>query len=407
VRQYRGERAIIDGAGTPSGSSALNVEGPWSVFWGFEVTNSDSVRTTTSTANDVRPNAVSNYAAHTRFINLVIHDGGVGFLADPLQGDVEITGCIIYNNGWQGPDRGHGHGLYLQSNDGPVVARDNVVFNQFGYGIHAYTDPGSRLVNIRLTGNVAFNNGTLASNSTSANILLGGYGPASGDVLEDNITYVVPNDTASFNVRLGWNSQPNVNVQLLRNLFIGGGPVLEMGSWSSATVSGNSFIGTDSLRLLISLTDPSPAGQRWNGNSFAKAPGARAWSFRDSTYTFDGWKRATGFTAAGDVVPDLTGAPRVVVRPNPYEPGRAYIVVYNSSGVGSVTVNLAGIPHAGTAFEIHNVQDLSGPAVAAGTYGQPVLLDLGGAEPPTPIGIASRAPATGTRFNVYVVTPKP
>src|SRR5207253_1789267 len=48
-RQYPGERAIIDGAGTPSGTSVFFVGGQYSVFWGFEITNSDPVRTTTST----------------------------------------------------------------------------------------------------------------------------------------------------------------------------------------------------------------------------------------------------------------------------------------------------------------------------------------------------------------------
>ena len=408
VRQYPGERAILDGAGTPSGFSVLNVEGPWTVFWGFEVTNTDATRITTSTATDFRANGVSNYASHTRFVNLVIHDGGVGFYTDPLQSDVEIAGCVIYNNGWQGPDRGHGHGLYLMSNSGPVVARDNVVFNQFGYGVHAYADPGWRLVNIRVEGNVAFNNGTLADNSTAANILLGGNEPASGDVLENNATYFASSDTSSTNVRIGWNAARNGSMQLQGNYFVGGGPVLEVGNWSSAAVTENSFVGTDSLRLLISLTDSAPAGQLWSQNIFDAAPGVRAWSFRDSIYTFDVWERVTGLIGAGDVVSGLPGPTRVIVRPNPYEAGRANIVVYNWSDQAAVAVDLTRVLSLGATYEIRNVQNLFGPPVVAGTYrGGAVTLPLSGVAPPSPIGIASRAPATGTRFNVYIVTVKP
>src|SRR2546426_3121491 len=36
----------------------------------------------------------------------------------------------IYNNGWQQPDFGNGHGIYAKSSAGPVYLRDNIVFNQ-------------------------------------------------------------------------------------------------------------------------------------------------------------------------------------------------------------------------------------------------------------------------------------
>src|SRR2546426_6136509 len=49
----------------------------------------------------------------------------------------------IYNNGWQQPDFGNGHGIYAKSSAGPVYLRDNIVFNQFGYGIHIYANAGS------------------------------------------------------------------------------------------------------------------------------------------------------------------------------------------------------------------------------------------------------------------------
>lgn len=45
---------------------------------------------------------------------------------------------------------------------------------------------------------------------------------------------------------------------------------------------------------------------------------------------------------------------------------------------------------------------LGGRAFYAAPYGT-----SDGVEPPTPVGILSRAPSTGTRFNVYVVTTKP
>ena len=75
--------------------------------------------------------------------------------------------------------------IYLRSNTGPVMARDNIMFNQFGYGVHVFTNPGQgQLNNIRLEGNVSFNNGTLSNNSSSSNILFGGDDYSTGGVFD-------------------------------------------------------------------------------------------------------------------------------------------------------------------------------------------------------------------------------
>jgi hypothetical protein len=382
----------------------LNVEGPWSVFWGFEVTNSDSVRTTTSTANDVRPNAVSNYAAHTRFINLVIHDGGVGFLADPLQGDVEITGCIIYNNGWQGPtgDRGHGHGLYLQSNTGPIVARDNVVFNQFDYGAHIYADLGAAgLRNIRLEGNVFFNNSSLSDNSTSGNVLVGGEELATDDTLIANLTYFSPSVQGT-SVQIGYGSRRNGSVALRDNYFAGGASVLDVGVWDSLTVTGNTFIGSGRL---INLHDSLTAGYQWRRNLFFRDSSAAAWTYQGATYGFADWLVAARLTDVGQVEAPPADA-RVIVRANPYEAGRAHVVVYNWGQNAFAVADLTGVLAAGDRYELRNVQALFGPPVLSGTYnGSGLVIPMTGVPPPLAEGFStSRAPRTGPDFDVFLVT---
>ena len=58
-----------------------------------------------------------------KFINLVIHDArqGVSFWKEAT--DAEINGCLIYYNGWNGTDRGHGHGIYTQNQTGHQAHR--------------------------------------------------------------------------------------------------------------------------------------------------------------------------------------------------------------------------------------------------------------------------------------------
>ena len=365
VRQYPGERAIIDANGTTV--STLFVAGEYSVFWGFEMTNSATHRVL-STSEAHRSNVIANYANHTKYINLVIHDGGVGFYNESPYSDVEIAGCVIYNSGYQKADRGHGHGIYLRSNTGPVTARDNILFTQFGFGFHVFTNPGQgQLNNIHVEGNISFNNGTLSTNSTSSNILFGGDASATGGVVKSNYTYESPS-VAAKNVIVGWGATKNGSVQVQDNYFAGGATVLDVGSWSSLTATNNRLMGVDTL---VNLNDPAIAMSKFAGQTQASLPTAT----------------------------------KVVVRKNPYEAGRGNIAVYNWGGDGSVQVDLSGIVPQGASYEIRNVQNMFGTPVVSGTYsGGSVTLPIRAVSPPVPVGFSSsRAPSTGTTFGAYVV----
>ncbi|HTI05301.1 MAG TPA: Ig-like domain-containing protein [Gemmatimonadales bacterium] len=367
VRQYPGERAIIDGATGNSTASTWYVGGQYSVFWGFELINSDPNRVLSSTGR--RYNVVANYANHTKYIDLIVHDGGVAFYNESPYYDVEIVGCIIYDEGWQGPDRGHGHAIYLRSNTGPVTARDNIMFNQFGYGVHVFTNPGEgQLDNIHLDGNVSFNNGTLSNNSNSSNILFGGDDYSTGGVLQNNMTYESPGVPGP-NIEVGYGATVNGTVQLSNNYIAAGGTVLAVGYWSSLTASSNQLIGTGQI---LQINDPSISASTFSGQT----QGA---------------------------LPTLT---KVVVRPNPYEAGRANIVVYNWGGQSAVSVDLSAIVPRDAQFQIRNVQDWFGTPVVSGIYsGGSVSIPIRSVTPPTPIGMSSSpAPSTGTAFATYVVT---
>jgi hypothetical protein len=396
VRQYPNERAILDGNG--SSSVVLKVSGPYTVFWGFEVMNSYSNRSV------YRPNGVYAYAPNLKFINLVVHDVNVGFTFSNESPASEIYGSIIYNNGHQGTSRGHGHAIYAK-NDGSTLKliRDNIMFNQYGYGVHVYTDAGSgQLRNIRIEGNASFNNGTLSSNSTSANMLVGGYEPADRIAVVDNMLYFSPG-VAGINARLGYGKVQGETITASSNYAAGGNPVLQMGHWNKATVTGNHLYGT---ARLIYLYDPSLSGYTWSSNQyFGATTSSTAFRYLSSSYTFDKWKQLTGL-GAGDV--SSSGTPsgaKVFVRPNQYEKGRANIVVYNWGGQGSVRVDLSKVLSVGDRYEVRNVQNLFGTPVATGTYGGGTIsLPMAGVTPPRPIGGSKSGPKTGPYFDAFLVT---
>jgi hypothetical protein len=314
---------------------------------------------------------------------------------------VEVYGCIIYNTGWQGSSRGHGHALYVKSNSGPVMLRDNIMFNQFGYGVHAYSNAGSGgLNNIKIEGNVAFNNGTLSTNSNSPNILFGGEEPGRGITVRNNLTYYAPGISGR-NLQIGYSSYRNSDVSVQGNYAAGGSPVVEFGYWSSAGVSSNTFIGSS---YIVTLVDAATSPYAWSSNTHHRSATASAWRYRSSSYTFSGWKSATGLGSSDQTASGPAGT-RVFVKPNAYESGRATIVVYNWSGQGSVSASLSGVLAAGDRYEVRNVQNLFGAPVLTGTFGGgSISLPMSGVAPPTPIGMgSSRAPRTGPQFDVFIV----
>src|SRR5205085_166797 len=139
--------------------------------------SSDPLRTSPETGS--RPPSLKRgmgidvHAPHTRFINLIVHDlaDGLGLWQD-AEG-AEAYGNLVYYNGWSAGDRSHGHGIYTQNERGVRRISDNIIFDQFSHGIHAYGSDAAALDYIELVGNVVFNNGALDRKYYDRNILLG------------------------------------------------------------------------------------------------------------------------------------------------------------------------------------------------------------------------------------------
>jgi hypothetical protein len=404
VRQYPGERAILDARGATSPTSRgdfLTVRGDYSTFWGFEVMDSDPVRT------DTRPNLIVVNGSHLRLINLIVHDGGIGFYTFSEPVDIEISGCLAYNNGWQESVFGNGHGIYAKSTSGPVYLRDNILFNQFGYGLHIYTIAGpDGLTNLHAEGNVSFNNGTVTAdpvNSPSANILFGGSVPVRNGTLVDNMTYFSPN-VGVHNLLIGFGVTVNQDLTVRTNYAVGGRLLAEVGQWQSFTMTDNSLFGATSD--MIWLRDSTLSGFQLANNRYYRDPSAEAWGYINTDYGFAGWQQVSGVGATDRALTSDPAEPKVFLRPNRYEPGRANLIIYNWSRQAAVPVDLSGIVRVGDRYDVRNVQDFFGAPVLSGTYaGGPVDVPMAGVTPVAPIGGSpTPPPQTGPDFGVFVVT---
>ena len=369
VRQADGERAILDGNdGTNTVTLLVNGSDAW--YWGFEIMNSSTARlSNSSSANPPgQGEGVNLLGPRTRLINLVIHDTSQGVLTTTDIADTEISGCLIYYNGYDGPDRGHGHGVYIQ-NAAPSTKHvlDNIIFAQYGYGIHAYTE-GGVLDNLDIEGNTSFNNGILSKvSSLTTDILVGANGSAAAGpsasakvakntVLRNNYTYFTSGGTAS---NLGF-SKGIASPTITDNYFVGSAALTLVNAFPPITMQGNAFFG--------------------------KLSGFTSSDFPNNTYYSS---RPSGT--------------KVFIRPNKYELGRANITIYNWDNASSVDIDPSAIVKVGARYELRNAQNYFAPPVASGIYpGGVIHVPMTGLAPATPVGLATPAP-TGPEFQVFVL----
>src|SRR5712692_10274167 len=195
VRQYPGERAILDG-GNSKFDNILSVSGSYTWYWGFEIMSSDPSRVSTQTGSNptdigrgggVAIVQTSDTGAGLKFINLIVHDaaGGFGLWAEAI--DAEVYGCLVYYNGWTAPDRGHGHGFYVQNLTGTKRIADNIIFSNFSHGIQVYGSAAAALNNVTIQRNTYFDSGLPAD--YQRNLLVGGGSVAQNPRIIDNVLY--------------------------------------------------------------------------------------------------------------------------------------------------------------------------------------------------------------------------
>jgi len=365
VRQYPGERATIDG-GNSGWTSILMVSGSYTWYWGFEVMSSDPNRVSSQTGSNptdigrgnIATEQTSRTGAGLKFINLIVHDIQDAGLWKEAVGS-EFYGSLIYYDGWNAPDRGHGHGLYLQNLTGTMAIRDNIIFENFQNGIQCYGSESAYLNNFDIEGNTIFNNGSIVS-SPANNIIIGGGVVAQSPVVKDNNLYYT-----------AWGNGINLNMGYYPYGIGASSPVM------TGNYSGNGEYDLNSANTNTTLSGNSLYSSlvNWTASQY---PSNSFYSVKPS------------------------GA-KVVVRPNLYEPGRANITVYNWSLSATVPADVSGVLSVGQTYEVRNAQNWFGAPVLTGTYdGSPLNLPMTGLSVAAPVGWTT-PPASGPEFNVFVV----
>ncbi len=399
VRGYGAEWPIIEA--TITNVYALRVRGGYTHFRDFEIRNSDANR------GNFRGPGIFAQSSYSKFINLVVHDVGVGIYCAEQSTNAEIYGCVLYNNGCEYPGgEGLAHGIYAHSSPPGTSIRENIILNGFGRGIQCFSELGEPLYGFHLEGNVAVDAGILNTNPNYvhlANYTIGGANIAvQGLTFNNNFGYHAAGyaDNAQFGFPL---ASTNTDATICSNYFAGGG--MTVGQWKNLTLVSNTFsqLGTWFNYYPCANTN----AYLWDTNYYTYCSAWFRTNGGGSGFDLSQWRSTFGFDAhstQADSVPTNTW---VFMRANAYEQGRANIVIYNWTLTNTVWVDVSSVVSPGANYEVRNAQDFLGVPALKGTYnGAPLQLPMAGLTAATPVGVGSPPPPTGPGFNVFILRTK-
>jgi len=241
VRGWPGERVTLDGG--------LGVHPPTDYVWvrDLEIIVAENLTQTRiskergSHPKDLnRPWGSLNILTgkHCKYINLVLHHNaqGVGFWR---HAGSELYGCLVYDNGWIGPDRYHGPGIYTQNVGDPKFIADNIIAGNYSTTIQAYGSKNTYVDHYRFEGNICYDP---VKEGRRARFLVGGGRPSQDIVVQKNYLYEVP-------MQIGYSAPHNEDCIVRDNVIVNAG--LSITRYRKAVNENN---------LVIGVKQPRPEG---------------------------------------------------------------------------------------------------------------------------------------------------
>ncbi len=407
VRQAPGERATIALEKSGKLGVALWLRGEHVRYQGFEVTCLNPVRRTETPGSwpqDLRRGSVEIRGSHQQLLNLVIHDLGnaIGFWSEAEGG--EINGCLIFNNGWDAPDRAHGHAIYTQNEKGTKRIIDNILFNQFRNGLALYGSHKATLRGYRIEGNVSFNNGAPAGpNRAGRNLLAGGGAPLEDIEIINNFTWGIGGG-----LQIGYPWGKINKSTLARGNYVRGVSFYQPGN---LTFRENTVFDLSTVILAIGEEtkienlDIDANSYHWKKTKWN--PFATSAAEGNSGMKFEGWQ-GKALDVGSTFSTAMPAENRVFVRPNQHVFGRGHVIVYNWEKRDEVLVDLSPFLKTDQAFRVVSAQNFYGPPLIRGVFdGKPVGIPILPGPRMLPLGLKDVEIApTEPDFAVFVVLPE-
>lgn len=367
--------------GRVKSAAALLLSGSFTEARDLEITDSYLADRIIDTSNSNPPtgrryDGLIIAAASCQAVNIYSHDSGEAFFSGSAYNGIVVESLIGLSNGWLAPDRGHGHGLYVQASSATGKdVRLSVLSNNFGtYNLHAYS--ASAPIN---------------GINISKCVFYGKVLPTSADIIAKAGFLAQPISNCSFNdsIIYGGNglqcqgdADTNNGMSVLRNRIYASNPFQADGFTGTpgCTVTSNQFISVqDAQSGLVN-------GAYWKtsgGTSAAFAFTLNAYYkglfdvFRYGPYggthvtaTFAGWQ-AFGYDTAGTFTsPDGSkpAANESFLWPGTLDTNRAALSILNWLDSATINVDPSAFLTSGDVYEIRFSANPTADPVLSGTY---------------------------------------
>jgi hypothetical protein len=167
-----------------------------------------------------------------KYIDLIIHNCNQAISCWVGEINAEIYGCILYGNGWLGVDRGHGHCIYTQNDQGVKTISNCIMTCRYdgSYTLHAYGSERAYVNNYLATENICYGPGPF---------LIGGGRPSHGIRVSRNFLYGI-------DMRIGYGAPANEDCDIRDNVIVNGRLVIDR--YRSAVRQNNLIIAENEAR---------------------------------------------------------------------------------------------------------------------------------------------------------------
>ncbi len=250
-----------------------------------------------------------------RLINCVLRAGSQGIASWQEDQGFLACGNIVYGNGWNAPDGGHGHAICSQNGDpNGKYFTGNILTNRYVDQMTAqcYGSSDANVNHFWLQNNIAYSGGG------NAEFMIGGEGPCDDEHMLNNVLY-----QADLWAGYYWGSRNNLHYEVKNNYLVDA--TLNYFSIQYLDANNNTVIGNGVTRMYAFPQSASP--------TYSDTPAS-----------------------------PTPSQPAAFLFPNTFAGGRGHLAVFNWNYATSPTaqVNLAGVVAAGSGFKLMDPKNLYG-----------------------------------------------
>ena len=352
IKPRNAYQAVIDG-GLQIGDLS-NIRGAYTIVRNLRIYYSDTIRGkwTDPQGSNQRPAGILNAAPYCKFINNIIHDGGVGIGSWQKSDYSEIYGNIIFNSG--APDNllGFAQNIYFQGT-GKII-RHNVFAGGFkrtfaGFGTRAY------IKNCSVLANVIF---------ARESVLIGSVHNM-GDGIKFNDNHIIGEGNT---MQIGYNYKYNGSCEIKSNRMYGKS-YSSVQWWNDVEMSDNVIVQGEKVQNkgFQFVDDRSPTEFNWNlhDNKYHYLGPAPLQAFIIDGVAWFSWEKwkGLGYDTVGSTF--STSKPtqnEYFVYPNEYpdpdDPRLGIVVIWNWKGLETLKVDLSDLGlEVGRTYQWRQAQD--------------------------------------------------